>query len=187
MRLARVLTERARTGRRLVLVADKYPSWAVAVFFSVLFVALLIWAHMSAGPILLARAASTKRTIVYGEFAQSSVAIIAVSLTVLAILYALPDRPAISDLRVGGAWPRLQRLLLSISALALITLVTAHIGTAVDDSAVGIEWLELLMLSASISAIVAALAAGVTFALTLHVSGLPPDPSAGRGELKRSR
>lgn len=175
-----------RSIKRVCVTADEYPSAFAGGAFLCLFATLFAWSGVARQSVLLGRASGGRRTIIYGEFAQTAVAIIAVVLTVLAILYALPDRPAIADLRSGGGWLRLQRLLLSIAGLALITLISAHVGTAVDHGAHGITWLEDLMLSAAVTGVAAAAVAGLAFALSLQASTEPRDPSEGRGQGSRT-
>jgi hypothetical protein len=165
--------------------ADDHALRTSTLFFVGSFVALRVWSWTSSSPVLLARATSGRRTVIYGEFAQSSVSIVAVSLTVLAILYALPDRPSIQELRSTDTWPRLQGLLLTVALMALVTLIAAHIGTALDHAVRGIEWLEELMLAASWTAVLALLVGGIIFAVVLYIGSGPPDPSAGRGTIKR--
>jgi len=106
---------------------------------------------------------------------------LAVSLTVLAILLALPDRPALEDLRSSDAWSRLQATLLAAALLCLITLVSAHLGAAIDDHVKSKQWLDLLMITAATMAVIAVLLGGTVFALFLRVSQEPLDPSRGRG------
>jgi putative exporter of polyketide antibiotics len=107
---------------------------------------------------------------------------LAVTLTVLAILLALPDRPALEDLRASDAWTRLQATLLATALLCLITLVSALLGAAIDDQATGKQWLDLLTITAGAMAVTAVLLSGVVFALFLRISQQPADPSTGRGQ-----
>lgn len=118
----------------------------------------------------------------YGQFASSAVALVAVALTVLAILFALPDRERLKTLREEPAWPRLQALLMAAAVLCFVTLVTAHVGSAVDRKMPGIEWLEQILLASSVMAVLALLVAGVTFALVLSIVAEDPDsPTSGQG------
>lgn len=163
--------------------ADKRPAPAALLLFVFGFVVLRVWSYFESDPVLLARASSARRTVIFGQFSSSSVAILAVSLTVLAILYALPQRPTIEELRESDTWPALQGLLLSVALLCLITLVCSHVATAVDHGKIGIEWLEQLMLASSAVSVLALLVAGVVFAAALYVGSGPKDPSQGRGSL----
>jgi hypothetical protein len=119
--------------------------------------------------------------VLYGQFSASAVALLAVSLTVLAILVALPDREAVAELRAGPAWPLIQAFLLCTAFLCLITLVCAHVGAAVDIHRRGREWLELLLIAAGAMSVVSVFASGVAFGLFLRRASDPPDPSKGRG------
>lgn len=178
----RGLAQRVRKALTQVLKAlDGRPATTTGGTFLLALTTLLIWSAASSSPVLLARASPDRRTVIYGEFAQTSVAIVAVALTVLAILYALPDRLSIRELRRTDTWPRLQSLLLSVGLLALLTLICAHVGTALDHTPHGLEWLEEVMLAAATTAVLALLIAGITFALVLHIGSSPSDPSEGRG------
>jgi hypothetical protein len=110
------------------------------------------------------------------------VGVLGISLTVLAILIALPDRPVINDIRKSDTWPRLRGLLLTIALLALVAVITAHVGAGVDNATDGREWLEQLMLASVAAAVLALLVAGLTFWLVLTKADQPDDPSRGRGE-----
>lgn len=168
---------------RVIKSADRQPAPAALLLWAVVFAGLRSWSYFDDAPVLLARAAPDRRETIYGQFASTSVALLAVSLTVLAILYALPDRPTVREMRESDTWPALQGLLLSVALLCLIALVTAHAGTAVDHHKPGIEWLEQLMLSSAAVGLLALLIAGIVFAAVLYVSSGPPDPSQGRGSL----
>lgn len=132
---------------KLLRAADDRPVAALLIVTVVLYIGLRVWDHFSKGPILLARVAPDDRVTLYGQFASSAVALLAVSLTVLAILVALPDREAVAELRAGSAWPRIQAFLLCTALLCLVTLVSSHVGAAVDGEKRGREWLELLVLA----------------------------------------
>ena len=108
-------------------------------------------------------------------------AILGVSLTVLAILLALPDRPAIADIRDSDTWPRLRGLLLVIALLAFIGLVSAQIGAAVDNQLAGCEIVEQIVIASAVATVAAMGVAGVTFWLVLRAADEPSDPSQGRG------
>lgn len=168
---------------RVLRPADKRPAPAAMLLFVFLFVVLRLWSYFDAGPVLLARASPARRTVIFGQFSASSVAILAVTLTVLAILYALPARPTVEELRESDTWAALQGLLLSVALLCLVTLVSSHLGTAVDHGKDGIEWLEQLMLASAIVSVLALLVAGIVFAAVLFVGSGPKDPSQGRGSL----
>jgi hypothetical protein len=56
---------------------------------------------------------------------------------------------------------------------------------ALDHGSPGIEWLEELMLAAAVTVVLALLVAGIVFAGVLYVGAGPPDPSEGRGAMKR--
>lgn len=166
---------------KLLRAADNRPVATLLLVAGFLYVVLRVWALLSTAPILLARTAPDHRVMLYGQFASSSVALLAVSLTVLAILVALPDRQAVAELRAGPAWPRIQAFLLCTALLCLVTLVCSHIGAAIDDNRRGREWLELLVLAAGVMSIVSVLAGGLAFGLFLRRADDPPDPSRGRG------
>lgn len=163
--------------------ADRQPSVSVFATWAVTYIGLRVWSELADAPVLLARAEPGRRDDVFTQVGSSSTALLAVSLTVLAILYALPDRPAIREAREGDTWPALQGLLLTVALLCLVALVCAHIGLALDHGKPGMEWLEQLMLTSAAVATLALLVAGLVFAAVLYVGSLPPDPSASRGSL----
>lgn len=153
----------------------------VLVLATAAYIGLLVWASSSSAPVLLARADGKDRVTLYGQFASSAVALLAVSLTVLAILVALPDRESVKELREGPAWPRIQAFLLCAALLCLITLVASHLGAALDARDAGRVWLELLVVAGATASVVSVLAGGIAFGLFLRRANEPPDPSAGRG------
>lgn len=166
---------------KLLRAADRHPVVAVLLFAVALCLGLVAWAWRDKQPVLLARMSGDDRVSLYGQFASTAVALLAVSLTVLAILVALPDRESVRQLRDGPAWPRIQAFLLCAAGLCLVTLVTAHVGAAVDGNDDGHEWLELLVVVGAISSVISVLAGGTAFGLFLRRADDPPDPSAGRG------
>lgn len=161
--------------------ADDHPGLTAVSFALAIFVALHIWSALHDGPLLLARADPDSRLEIYGQIGASAVAILGISLTVLAILLALPDRPAIADIRDSDTWPRLRGLLLVIALLALIGLVSAQIGAAVDNELTGCEVVEQIVIASAVATVAAMGVAGVTFWLVLRAADEPPDPSQGRG------
>jgi hypothetical protein len=146
------------------------------------FVALHVWGVLHDGPLLLSGADPKKRIELYGQIAATAVALLGISLTVLAILVALPERPAVAEIRNSDTWPLLQGLLLTIALLALICLLSAHLGSAIDDAPVGREWIEQILFASAVVGILALLVAGLTFWLVLGQADDPPDPSKGRGQ-----
>lgn len=162
--------------------ADDHPASATLVLAVLIFLALRVWAFLHAGPLLLARAEPDARLALYGQLAASAVAVLGISLTVLAILLALPDRPAITDIRASDTWPRLKGLLMAIAALSLVALVSAQAGAAVDNGHSGCEAIEQVTLAAALATVVAMVVAGVTFWLVLRNADDPDDPSRGRGQ-----
>lgn len=162
--------------------ADDHPVAATLIVALVVFMGLHTWSAAHDGPLLLARAEPTARLTLYGQITATAVALLGISLTVLAILLALSDRPAIADIRESDTWPRLQGLLLMVGLLALVALVSAHVAAAVDDGSIGIEWLEQIVLSCAATNALALLTAGVTFWLVLGKADEPDDPSRGRGQ-----
>lgn len=162
--------------------ADAHPVHALACVAALAYIGLLFWAHERSAPLLLAAAGPAHRMDIYSEFASTAVALLAVALTVLAILLALPDRPAVAELRKGESWARLQGTLLAAALFCLITLVASHLGAAIDDRKVGKAWLGLLAFAGGAMSIISVLLGGVVFALFLDVSQKPADPSSGRGE-----
>jgi hypothetical protein len=161
--------------------ADRHPVAVLLIMAVVSYGGLIIWSVERSSPLLLARAVPSDRIVIYGQFASSAVALLAVSLTVLAILLALPDRGTLEELRASSAWPRLQATLLSAALLCVIALVAAHLGAAIDDQPKGKQWLDLLAISSGCMAVIAVVLGGVVFALFLRASQQPPDPSEGRG------
>ncbi len=166
---------------RLVRFADRHPVGVLLTTSVAIYAGLLIWSEERSHPLLLARAQAHDRTTIYGQFASSAVALLAVTLTVLAILLALPDRETLVELRASATWPRLQGTLLAAALLCVVTLVSAHLGAAIDDLPKGKQWLDLLTITAGGMAIVAVLLGGAVFALFLRAAQQPVDPSRGRG------
>lgn len=167
---------------RILRLADRHPAAALLLVTGGCYLGLLAWSWRRSEPLLLARAEGSRRVDLYGQIASSSVALLAVSLTVLAILLALPDRPVISDLRSTAVWPRLQATLLVAALLCLITLVGAHVAAGIDGRQDAVEWLSLLVVSAAGGAVLSVLIGGIVFGLFLRASQQPLDPSVGRGE-----
>ncbi len=161
--------------------ADRHPARIIFAGWALTLGGLSLWASLSGPLILLAKLAPAQRDEVYGQLAQSAVAMLAVALTVLAILVALPDRPVVKDLRSSPTWRHLQSTLLSAAALCLLTLVSAHLGTAIDTHARGKEWLALTAICSGVWAAIAILLSGIAFALFLKAADQPDDPSRGRG------
>jgi hypothetical protein len=162
--------------------ADDRPVAATVALAVLCYVGLHVWSAAHDGPLLLARADPSARLTLYGQITSTAVALLGISLTVLAILLALPDRPAIADIRGSDTWPRLRGLLLTVGLLALIALVAGHIAAGLDDGKTGIEWLEQVVLACAITTVLALIAAGVTFWLLLKQADQPDDPSRGRGQ-----
>lgn len=160
---------------------DRHPVGSLLGIAAAAYGGMLIWSGERMSPLLLARAKPSDRTTIYGQFASSAVALLAVALTVLAILLALPDRATLVELRASPTWPRLQATLLAAALLCLITLVSAHLGAAIDTQPKGKQWLDLLTITSGCMAIVAVLLGGVVFALFLRAVQQPVDPSRGRG------
>lgn len=167
--------------------ADDHPGLVAVAFAVAVFVVLHIWSVFHDGPLLLARADPNSRLEIYGQIAASAVAVLGISLTVLAILLALPDRPAISDIRHSDTWPRLRGLLLIVALLALIGLVSAQVGAGADNQKAGCEVLEHVVIASSVATVAAMVVAGVTFWLVLRAADEPSDPSEGRGQGRYSK
>jgi hypothetical protein len=166
-----------------VRTADEHPVATAFVVWAVLLAGLLVWALLDDDPVLLGRAAVAHRTSLYGQIGASAVALLAVALTVLSILIALPDQPRVQELRERPGWRLLQSMLLAAALLCLITLASAHIGGAVDRSERDpMEFTEQLTVATGISALATVAVAGAAFAALLRAISHPPDPSAGRGE-----
>jgi MFS-type transporter involved in bile tolerance (Atg22 family) len=174
------LSDRAKT--RLTW-PDRHPALCSFALFVSLYVGLRVYSHMHDGPVLLAGAHSQQRLAIYAEFASSAIALLAVALTVLTILLALPDRPMVKAIQEGPyTWRLLKGLLMATAALALVTVVSAHLGTGLDNSKRGKEWLEQLLVASSVSTLVAFVVAGGTFWLILKRLDGPLDGRLGRGE-----
>lgn len=163
--------------------ADRQPAGAALLLWILVYLGLRVWGSIDAGPVLLARAEPGRRDALYTTFSSSTASMLAVTLTILAILYALPDRDGIREVRGSSSWPALQGLLLSVAFLCLVCLVTAHLGLALDHGVPGKEWLEFILISASSVATLALLTGGLVFSVILYIGAQPPDPSDGRGDL----
>lgn len=162
---------------------DRHPALCSFILFVAIYAGLQAYSHLHDGPVLLAGAHSQQRLAIYAEFANSAIALLAVALTVLTILLALPDRPIVKAIRQGPyTWRLLQGLLMSTAALALSTAVTAHLGTGVDNARHGKEWIEQLLVASSVSTVVALVVAGGTFWLILKRLDEAPKRRFGRGE-----
>lgn len=172
---------------KLLRAADDRPVATALMLAALLYVALLVWAWRSSVPVLLARADGEDRVTLYGQLASTSVTLLAVNLTVLAILVALPARETVRELREGPAWPRIQAFLLCAAFLCLVTLVSSHLGAALDAGDDGREWLGLLVIAGGVASVLSVLAGGIAFGLFLRRANEPPDPSAGRGMGGRQR
>jgi uncharacterized membrane protein len=105
---------------------------------------------------------------------------LAISLTVLAILTALPDRPGVQELRSRNAWPLLLTGLVATAALCLACLIAAHLGGALDNAEDGKEWVSSFTIASAISAVAAVLFFGAAFTLALNRSHEPEDPMDAR-------
>jgi len=171
------------SAARVAKLADRQPAGAALASWAIVYVGLRAWSYFDDAPVLLARAEPERRDDLYTMLASSTASMLAVTLTVLAILYALPDRPAIREARGSDTWPALQGLLLSVALLCLVSMVTAHVGLAVDHDKPGVEWLEQILLTSAVVATLALLVAGLVFAAVLYLASQPEDPSAGRGSL----
>ena len=165
---------------RLLKAADERPVLVVAAFLTASYAGLLVWGHLDECPVLLAGARPPHRTVVYGQLSQSAVGMLAASLTVLAILTALPDRPGVQELRNRRAWPLLLTGLVATAALCFACLIAAHLGGALDNDEGGKEWLSSFAIASAISAVVAVLFFGAAFTLALRRSREPKDPMDAR-------
>jgi hypothetical protein len=161
---------------------DRHPAQSIGLTAVLIYIGLRIFSQLHDGPVLLASADPQQRLAIYGETANSAVAILGIALTVLTILLALPDRPIVKDVQASETWPRLQALLMMTALLALIALVASHLATAIDNGALGREWLEQVVVASSVTTVVAIAFAGLTFWLVLIRIDEPDDPSRGRGE-----
>jgi hypothetical protein len=161
---------------------DRHPVLSTLIAAVALYVGLRVFSFLHDGPVLLASADSEQRLVIYSEIANSAVAILGIALTVLTILLALPDRPIVKDIQNSETWPRLKGLLMMTALLALITLIAAHLATAIDNGIHGREWLEQIVVAGSVTAVGAIALAGLTFWLVLVRLDEPDDPSRGRGQ-----
>jgi hypothetical protein len=161
---------------------DRHPALSIGAAAVLIYVGLRIYSKLHDGPVLLASADPQQRLAIYGQIANSAVAILGIALTVLTILLALPDRPIVKDVQASETWPRLRELLMTTALLALIALVASHVATAIDNGVRGREWLEQAIVASSVSAVIAIALAGLTFWLVLVRIDEPDDPSRGRGD-----
>lgn len=140
------------------------------------------WHVLRGGPVLLSAAVPANRVSIYGLLAQTSVALLAVALTVLAILTALPERPGTRALRESGGLPDLTMGLLLTAGVCLALLMTSHLGAAIDHDQDGKDVLAYLTVSLAATAAVGFMFFGVAFGLALRRTDDPEDPSRGRGK-----
>lgn len=161
---------------------DRHPALSISCAAVLIYIGLRIYSSFHEGPVLLASADPEQRLVIYGQIANSAVAILGIAFTVLAILLALPDRPIVKDVQASETWPRLRALLMTTALLALIALVASHLAAAIDNGVEGREWLEQAIVASCVSAVVAIAFAGLTFWLILIRIDEPDDPSRGRGE-----
>ena len=108
---------------------DRHPALSISSAAVLIYVGLRIYSRLHEGPVLnKASADPEQRLAIYGQIANSAVAILGIAFTVLAILLALPDRPIVKDVQASETWPRLRALLMTTALLALIALVTSSSG-----------------------------------------------------------
>lgn len=162
--------------------ADQRPAAYICGALALCYVGLEVWACLASRPVLLARASPDHRAAIYGQLASSAVAMLGISLTVLAILVALPDRPGVTDLRSRRTWRLLQGGLLATAAFCLACVLGAQLGTAVDTDPLGMEWLGNLVLASAFAVIISVLTFGSAFWLALRRADDPVDPADRRRE-----
>ncbi len=162
---------------------DRHPSLVAILIAIFIFAGLRIYSAIHDGPILLAGADPEQRLSIYSEIVSTAVALLGISLTILTILLALPDRPVIREIREGKyTWHLLRGLLMVTALLALVTMIAAQVATGIDNATTGREWIEHLVVAGSTATVVALVAGGFTFWLILVRLDDPPNPARGRGE-----
>jgi hypothetical protein len=162
---------------------DRHPPLTVILLAVFIFAALRVYSYLHDGPVLLSSADAKQRLAIYGEVVSTAVALLGISLTILTILLALPDRPIIHEIREGPyTWRLLRGLLMVTALLALSTMVAAQIATGIDNAAQGREWLQQLIIATAASTVLALTGSALTFWLILVRMDDPPDPGRGRGE-----
>jgi hypothetical protein len=161
---------------------DRHPVAVLLICWAALAGALVGWDLTNSGGLLLGAAGPHKRVELYGELAAIAVALLAAVLTVLAILFALPDRARVEELRSTDGWRLLQGSLVAAAFLCLNTVVFGVLGSAIDGAKVRREWLEQLVFASATLALCAIVLGGGGFALVLRALRAPPDPAVGRGE-----
>jgi MFS family permease len=111
-----------------------------------------------------------RRGLIHAGFRSAiAVALLAVALTVLSILFALPDRKRLEELRQTEGWRLLQGSLVAAAFFCLATVVFSFLGSAVDDAPKERrEWLEQLVFASAVTGVLAILVSGGAFALILR-------------------
>jgi hypothetical protein len=75
---------------KLLAWADEHPVATTSIVAALMFLGLRAWSLAEDDPVLLADADADQRVTIYGQVAGSAVAVLGISLTVLAILIAPP-------------------------------------------------------------------------------------------------
>jgi hypothetical protein len=164
----------------LLFAIDRHPVRTTWIALLALAACLELAQIVTGDPLLLARLSPDSRQHFYGQVVQASIGLLGVSMTVLAILVALPDRPQIHAIRSGGAWPLLKGLLLSVASISSLTLVLALVTLALSA-----EWavqvLSQLVLASCVVATLSMVVSGVAFWLLLKKIDEPVQPERGTG------
>lgn len=132
-------------------------------------IGLTIWAQLSDGPTLLARADKTDRSDVYSSLSSSSGALLGFTIAAVAVLVAFggPASSGSREASIVAARRKLVGVLLVTAAFLASTLVLSTVALGVDRAAAGHEWLEHLTLASAGASVVGLAVGGLGFTLAV--------------------
>jgi hypothetical protein len=132
-------------------------------------IGLTIWAQLSDGPTLLARANKADRSDVYSSLSSSSGALLGFTIAAIAVLVAFgaPASPGPREANLIAARRKLVAVLLVTAAFLGSTLTLSTIALGVDRAAPGHEWLEHLTLAAAGASAIGLAVGGLGFTLAI--------------------
>jgi hypothetical protein len=132
-------------------------------------VGFTVWAQLSDGPTLLARADKADRSDLYSSLSSSSGALLGFTIAAVAVLIAFggPASPAPREANLDAARRKLVGVLLVTAAFLGSALALSTIALGVDRAAAGHEWLEHLTLSAAVASAIGLAIGGLGFTLAV--------------------
>ncbi len=132
-------------------------------------IGLTVWAQLSDGPTLLARADKAGRSDVYSSLSSSSGALLGFTIAAVAVLTAFggPASPGPREANIIAARRKLSGILLVTAAFLGATLALSTIALGVDRDTAGHEWLEHLTVTTAGASAVGLAIGGLGFALAV--------------------